>query len=126
MLISISGYFKLVASLVFIDINMINETIQMSNPVLNHIIMNEMIIMFYIFPLKQNAHLDKELLRREYEEKKREWEAENTELKNEVAKLNAKMEAIQKQLQDLLDKLLEGEVNRYAQNKNFTNISDIF
>lgn len=34
----------------------------------------------------QNAQLEKELelMRREHEEKEREWETENTELKNEV------------------------------------------
>lgn len=35
----------------------------------------------------QNAQLEKELelLRREYEDKEREWETENTDLKNEVS-----------------------------------------
>merc|ERR1719187_2538904 len=65
------------------------------------------------------------VMRRDFEEKEREYEAENTELKNEVVKLRAEMEAILKELQDLMDtklgleleiaayrKLLEGEENR--------------
>ncbi len=64
-------------------------------------------------------------MRRDYEEKEREWESENTELKTDVAKLRAELEAILKELQELMDtklgleleiaayrKLLEGEENR--------------
>jgi intermediate filament protein if len=64
-------------------------------------------------------------MRREFSSKEREMEAENFELKEDVAKLRAEMEAILKELQDLMDaklgleleiaayrKLLEGEESR--------------
>jgi intermediate filament protein if len=64
-------------------------------------------------------------LRREKEEKERELEAENAELKGDIARLRAEMEAIIRELQNIMDtklgleleiaayrKLLEGEENR--------------
>lgn len=75
----------------------------------------------------KNAALERELeaLKQELHDKDREYEAENDLLKTEVAKLRAEMEAILKELQDLMDtklgleleisayrKLLEGEENR--------------
>jgi intermediate filament protein if len=64
-------------------------------------------------------------MKREFADKERELEAENADLKEDVAKLRAEMEAILKELQDLMDaklgleleiaayrKLLEGEENR--------------
>ena len=68
-----------------------------------------------------------ERLRRELEDKEREYETDTTLLKNDLATTRAEMEAILKELQDLLDtklgleleiaayrKLLEGEENRYV------------
>lgn len=65
-------------------------------------------------------------MKREFADKERELEAENADLKEDVAKLRAEMEAILKELQDLMDaklgleleiaayrKLLEGEENRW-------------
>ena len=59
------------------------------------------------------------------EDKEREWESENTLLKNDLVQTRAEMEGILKELQNLLDtklgleleiaayrKLLEGEENR--------------
>lgn len=75
----------------------------------------------------RNHLLQNELdnLRREKEERERELEAENNELRENVAKMRAELDAIHKELQDLLDtklgleleiaayrKLLEGEENR--------------
>ena len=64
-------------------------------------------------------------LRREFEEKEREWDSENTFLKNDLVTTRAEMEGILKELQNLLDtklgleleiaayrKLLEGEESR--------------
>lgn len=64
-------------------------------------------------------------MRREKEEKERELEAENAELKGDIARLRAEMEAIIRELQNIMDtklgleleiaayrKLLEGEENR--------------
>jgi uncharacterized protein YdhG (YjbR/CyaY superfamily) len=54
-----------------------------------------------------------EHLRNEFSSKAPEMEAENFELKENVAKLRAEMEAIIKELQDHMDaKLLEGEETR--------------
>jgi len=75
----------------------------------------------------RNATLEAECerLRRELEDKEREYETDTTLLKNDLATTRAEMEAILKELQDLLDtklgleleiaayrKLLEGEENR--------------
>lgn len=66
-----------------------------------------------------------DILRREKEERERDLESENGELREEVAKLRAEMDAILRELQNLMDtklgleleiaayrKLLEGEENR--------------
>ena len=81
----------------------------------------------------QNAQLESESdrLRRDLEDKEREWENENTLLKNDLAQTRAEMEGILKELQNLLDtklgleleiaayrKLLEGEENRYVVQSN--------
>ncbi len=68
---------------------------------------------------------DLDILRREKEERERDLESENGELREEVAKLRAEMDAILRELQNLMDtklgleleiaayrKLLEGEENR--------------
>ena len=75
----------------------------------------------------QNANLERELaeLRREYDERVRELELEKSSLSDQLLKRNAELEAILKELQDLMDsklgleleiaayrKLLEGEENK--------------
>jgi dynactin complex subunit len=76
----------------------------------------------------QNSALQRELdhLRREKADRERELEAENSELKGDITKLRAEMEAILRELQNIMDtklgleleiaayrKLLEGEENRF-------------
>jgi intermediate filament protein if len=71
--------------------------------------------------------LERELgeLRREFEERSREWEIEKSSLNDQLLKRNAELDAILKELQDLMDsklgleleiaayrKLLEGEENK--------------
>lgn len=75
----------------------------------------------------RNANLERELadLRREYDERVRELELEKSSLSDQLLKRNAELEAILKELQDLMDsklgleleiaayrKLLEGEENK--------------
>nr|CAB38180.1 cytoplasmic intermediate filament protein [Phascolion strombus] len=75
----------------------------------------------------RNASLEAEnaSLRQQLEEREREWEEERMELTNNLNKLQAELEAVLKELQDLIDtklgleleiaayrKLLEGEENR--------------
>ena len=89
----------------------------------------------------QNSQLQRELdaLRREKEERERELEQENDELKHEVAKLRAEMDAMLRQIQDIMDtklgleleiaayrKLLEGEENRCGQRDRSYHIADEF
>jgi len=79
--------------------------------------------------LPQNDALQRELddLRAEKEERERQLQDENADLQGNVAKMRAELEAIMKELQDLMDtklgleleiaayrKLLEGEENRCA------------
>jgi len=77
-------------------------------------------------------------LRRDSEERERELERENSELKIDVAKLRAEMEAILKELQDIMDtklgleleiaayrKLLEGEETRSEKQKCFSRMNHI-
>ena len=82
----------------------------------------------------QNANLERELaeLRREYEERLRELELEKSSLSDQLLKRNAELEAILKELQDLMDsklgleleiaayrKLLEGEENKYVYHSGY-------
>ena len=77
--------------------------------------------------MMQNAALQRELqaLKRAKEDRERELESENIDLKDDIAKLRAEMEAIILELQNIMDtklsleleiaayrKLLEGEENR--------------
>ena len=83
----------------------------------------------FSFAAFQRSQLEQELdqLRRLMEEKEREWEDETSDLKGQVVTLRCEMDAMLKELQDLLDtklgleleiaayrKLLEGEETRYS------------
>jgi len=83
----------------------------------------------------QNDALQRELddLRNDKEERERELRDENAELQGNVAKMRAELEAIEKELQDLLDtklgleleiaayrKLLEGEESRSLTDSTLT------
>ena len=83
----------------------------------------------FSFAAFQRTQLEQELdqLRRLMEEKEREWEDETSDLKGQVVTLRCEMDAMLKELQDLLDtklgleleiaayrKLLEGEETRYS------------
>lgn len=80
---------------------------------------------FLVFFQAAAYQRDLDILRREKEERERDLESENGELREEVAKLRAEMDCILKELQHLMDtklgleleiaayrKLLEGEENR--------------
>jgi len=83
----------------------------------------------FTFACDQNDALQRELddLRNDKEERERQLQDENAELQGGVAKMRAELEAIMKEMQDLMDtklgleleiaayrKLLDGEENRCA------------